>query len=110
MQGLRMQESEKFKKFFKLVQNAAKQKGFVFFMDCGQGKVYENEDVECEDLCGWLVLEKDASEFNQLFLEGLEQQYSFDTLYCYVDFTVDENSGEIQIDIDDTPDDLIIDK
>lgn len=109
MKGLRTQENDKFKRFFKLVQNEAKQKGFVFFMDCGQGKVYENEDVECEDLCGWLIPEKDSSEFNQLFLEGSEQQHSFDAVYCYVDFTIDEQSGKIQIDIDDTPDDTFDD-
>lgn len=109
MKGLRAQESRKFEKFFEIVQKEAESKGFVFFLDCGQGKTFENNDIECEDLCGWLISLKDATEFEQLFIEDSEKQHDFDDFYVYVDFTVDEKSGEIQIDIDDTPTDLIVD-
>lgn len=109
MQGLRTQESEKFEKFFELVQNAAKQNGFVFFMDCGQGKIFENNEFECEDLCGWLIPKDDASKFEKIFIEESEQQHDFDDFYCYVDFSIDDKSGKIQIDIDDTPDDFHVD-
>lgn len=97
-----MQENKKFEKFFELVQKAAKQKGCYFFLDCGQGKIFETNDIECEDLCGWLIPLKYTDEFERLFKEDSERQHDFDEFYVYVDFSVDEKTGEIQINIDDT--------
>lgn len=109
MVGLRTQESEKFEKFFSIVQTEARKKGCVFFGDAGQGKVFENEQIECEDLCGWLVPITDADEFQKLFEEDSDELHNYDDLYCYVDFEVNPKTGKITIDIDDTPNDLIVD-
>lgn len=102
MQGLRKQENQKFNNFFGLVQQEATKKGRIFFCDCGQGKVFENNNFECEDLCGWLIPQEKADEFEKLFLNDSDDQHDFDDLYCYVDFSVRPN-GEILISIDDTP-------
>lgn len=102
MQGLRKQESEKFNNFFELVQHEAAKKGNVFFCDCGQGNVFENNTFECEDLCGWLIPQEKANDFEKLFLKDSDDQHIFDDLYCYVDFSVESNGG-VLIRIDDTP-------
>lgn len=104
MKGLRGQENQKFNNFFALVQEEAAKKGKVFFCDCGQGKLFENDTFECEDLCGWLIPQEKADEFEKLFLKDSDTQHEFDDLYCYIDFSVKAN-GEISIIIDDTPSD-----
>lgn len=109
MVGLKTQEGERFEKFFILVQKEAHKKNGVFFLDAGQGKTFENEHIECEDLCGWLIPQKDALVFEKLFKEDSEEVHEFDDFYCYVDFAVDDKTGKITIDIDDTPNDLIVD-
>lgn len=76
MRGLRKSEGDKFEKFFKKVQEEAKMKDAVFFLDCGQGKQYEDEEIECEDMWGWLIPEEMVSEFEPLFKEdSLEAPY-----------------------------------
>lgn len=105
MLGLRTQENAKFEKFFSLIQKEASKKGCVFFGDSGQGKVFENEQIECEDLCGWLIPAEDASKFGMLFDEFSEKLHDYDDFYCYVGFSVDEKTGNVAIFIDDSPND-----
>lgn len=109
MLGLRKFEGKKFEKFFSLIQKEAREKGCVFFGDAGMGKVYENEHIECEDMCGWLIPQRYVSTFDELFKEDSNDVHKYDDFYCFVDFNVNEETGEISIDIDDTPNDLIID-
>ena len=45
MQGLRTQENQKFKKFFEQVQNEAAKRNSIFFLDCGQGNIFENDFI-----------------------------------------------------------------
>lgn len=68
MRGLRKQEDSKFEKFFGIVQSAAKRKGCVFFLDCGEGRDLETEDLSGEDLSGWLIPEGKADKFEKEFL------------------------------------------
>lgn len=63
MQGLRTQESDKFNKFWELVQATAKSKEMFFFADCGEGHDFETDDMEGEDFCGWLIPLSQVSEF-----------------------------------------------
>jgi hypothetical protein len=107
MQGLRKQENDKFIKFFKLVQAEAAKQGSVFFIDCGQGDVFENDHIECEDMCGWLIPANRVSEFEPLFMENSPKQHDFDDLYCFVDYVVDGDT--IEISIDESFDDVIVD-
>ena len=67
MVGLRTQENSKFLVFFRFVQKAAGDMGKVFFLDCGEGNQFEDEEMECEDLSGWLVDQEEADEFKKVF-------------------------------------------
>ena len=55
MQGLRTQESDKFNKFFSLIQDEAKKHNAIFFADAGDGHDLETPELECEDMMGWLI-------------------------------------------------------
>lgn len=65
MQGLRKQETNKFQKFFSIVQNAANEKGCVFFLDAGDGRDFETDALEGEDLMGWLIPKDKVSGFEK---------------------------------------------
>lgn len=55
MQGLRTHESKKFRRYFAIVQEAAKSKNCVFFFDTGDGRDIVTDTLEGEDLAGWLI-------------------------------------------------------
>lgn len=63
MRELRTQESQRFERFFQLVRNEAQKQGCVFFVDCGEGREFVSEDMEGEDLSGWLIPREDADRF-----------------------------------------------
>lgn len=63
MLGLRTQETSKFEKYFVIVQEAAKKKDCVFFLDAGDGRDFNTDTLEGEDLMGWLVPQDKAAEF-----------------------------------------------
>ena len=56
---------KKFDLFFELVQNTAKSKGFQFFMNSGEGRDFETEEMEGEDLFGWLIPNELIPEFQK---------------------------------------------
>lgn len=106
MQGLRKQENKKFEAFFEQVQHEAAKRNCVFFLDCGQGNVFENDSIICEDMCGWLLPQTEAEKFTPLFMSNSEEQHDFDDWYVFVDYSI--NDGKIEIEIDDSPNDLIV--
>jgi hypothetical protein len=55
MQGLKTHETPKFLRFWSIVQKEAQENNNVFFLECGEGRDFEDEDMECEDLRGWLI-------------------------------------------------------
>lgn len=63
MRELRTQESKKFEHFFRLVRAEAQKQGCIFFVDCGEGREFILEDMEGEDLSGWLIPREDADRF-----------------------------------------------
>lgn len=63
MLGLRTQETSKFEKYFAIVQEAAKKKDCVFFLDAGDGRDFNTDTLEGEDLMGWLVPKDKVTEF-----------------------------------------------
>ncbi len=67
MLGLRGQESSKFNIFFSRVQRSAQDKGCVFFVDAGDGRDFETDIFEGEDLSGWLVPKERIDEFQPLW-------------------------------------------
>lgn len=70
MQGLREQETNKFEKFFSIVQNAANDKECVFFLDAGDGRDFETDALEGEDLMGWLIPKDKVSDFEKEWKTG----------------------------------------
>lgn len=63
MKGLRTQESQKFNRFWKIVQKEASKQGCIFFADCGEGRDIVTETMEGEDFIGWLIPEEQESVF-----------------------------------------------
>ena len=70
MQGLRTQETDKFEKFFSIVQDAARKQNRVFFLDSGDGHDFETDTLEGEDLMGWLIPKDFVSEFKKEWETG----------------------------------------
>lgn len=67
MVGLRTQESNKFKKFFNIIQESASKQGKKFFLDSGIGNEFENEELEGENLQGWLIPNEKSESFIKEF-------------------------------------------
>ena len=65
MLGLRTNESNKFIKYFEIVQATAHSQGCVYFLDAGDGRDFENGECEGEDLMGWLIPVNMVSSFEQ---------------------------------------------
>ena len=65
---MRTHEGLKFERFFSIVQEEAMSKGFVFFLDCGENNEFEDEDIQCQNLCGWLIPENLSQKFEEAFL------------------------------------------
>ena len=70
MLGLRTNESDKFIRFFEIVQAAAKKQGGVYYLDAGDGRDFENDEYEGEDLMGWLIPLEEVSKFEQEWNSG----------------------------------------
>lgn len=67
MQGLRTQETEKFNKFFALIQSEAEKQKAVFFADAGDGNDFETATMEGENMMGWLIPKAKVEEFQPLW-------------------------------------------
>lgn len=65
--GLLYSEGEKFFRYFALVQEAAKKYDSIFFLETGEGHDLVNDELDCEDLFGWLVPEAEADEFEAIW-------------------------------------------
>ena len=70
MRGLKTQEGNKFIAFFQLVQEEARKKHSVFFLECGEGNDFSEDNIEGEDLRGWLIPEKKADQFERIWLKS----------------------------------------
>lgn len=72
MVGLRSQETNKFKNFFELVQKEANKQNCVFYLETGCGNGYEDDEIECENLQGWLIPQNKAQEFENVWKQRRE--------------------------------------
>lgn len=41
--------------------------GKIFFLDCGEENCFENDNIECENLTGWLIDIDKSNEFEVIF-------------------------------------------
>lgn len=75
MQGLRTRENDKFLKFWEVIQRKAQEEGKMFFSDCGEGRDFETEDMEGEDMRGWLIPLDNTKQFEKQWMnhEALDE-------------------------------------
>lgn len=90
MLGLRTQESEKFNTFFSAVQDAAKKEKKIFFLDAGDGNEFSTDEMEGEDLLGWLIPEDQAEDFASEF-ENFKEAEEWDDFYVTVDCSMEDS-------------------
>ena len=70
MRELRTHENNKFKRFFSHVREAAAKRNSIFFVDSGEGREIITDELEGEDLFGWLVPDDKVEEFEKDFKAG----------------------------------------
>lgn len=98
MRGLRMPENDKFLRYWKQVQEAAKTDGFVFFLESGEGRDFCRDDIEGEDLGGWMVPIEYADEFEPLWQNDAHKDYEATLPYAKYAFAEwEEIDGEINV-------------
>ena len=97
MQGLRTQEGIKFERFFSLVEEEAKKKNAVFFLDSGEGNDFENNDMEGENLSGWLIQNNKTNEFETAYIERADLSEWIDR-YAWASW--ENKDGEIIVNIE----------
>ncbi|BFT65913.1 hypothetical protein [uncultured Parvimonas sp.] len=95
MLGLRTKESDKFLKFFSKVQEKANLENKVFFLDFGECKDIEFEDMEIDTLFGWLVPKNLSKDFELSFNCGRIEE-KWDDFYNTVDFEIKNKSLNIK--------------
>lgn len=67
MRGLKTQESDRFNRYWALIQEAAAKKRCVFFGYTGEGRDFSTDTMEGEDFSGWLVPQEHADAFEALW-------------------------------------------
>ena len=70
MRGLKGPEDKKFDRFFALVQQEAAKQNAVFFLECGEGHDFITDQMEGEDLRGWLIPNAQADRFEKEWKAG----------------------------------------
>ena len=98
MRGLCTSEGEKFKNFFALVQEEAKKKDAIFFLESGDGRDFEYGDLDCADLFGWLIPAAEADEFEGIWKKNPRDLKALDRWYDVLGFAEWEmGDGKIEI-------------
>lgn len=96
-QGLRTKENEKFLNFWKIVQEEASKLDSVFFLDSGEGNEIETNEINAEDLSGWLIPKNQANEFDSLYKSFNNEiiSKSFDDFYKIASWQKKDNSFSV---------------
>lgn len=94
MKGLRTQETNEFVKFFEKVQEKANAQNKVFFLDSGDCKDINFQDMTLDDISGWLIPIDKSDEFEIDFLNwSLEDKW--DDFFMWAIPSVKENLLQI---------------
>lgn len=84
-------------RFFDIVQAAAGRLGKVFFLWTGEGHDITTDELDGEDLSGWLVDESNAELFESLWTKpGASIPDDLDDTSCFARWSQDED-GRIEI-------------
>ena len=97
MRGLRTQEGEKFERFFSLIEKEAEKKDTIFFLDTGEGRDFENDEMAGENLSGWLIPNGKVKEFETAYIERADLSEWIDH-YAWVSW--ENKDGEIVVNIE----------
>lgn len=97
MLGLKTQESNKFIEFMKIVQDEARKHNSIFFLDSGDGRDFETDHVEGEDLQGWLIPENKADAFKAIWEAGNADD-DWVGFFCFA--TWENSNGNITVQFD----------
>lgn len=93
--GLKTKETDKFLKFWSVVQEAAFKQHSVFFLSVGEGRELHGEDLEGEDLSGWLIPTFQSDEFEKKWLNN-EDLVKWNDFVCFAVWKI--TNGNIEID------------
>ena len=87
-------------KFLAFVEDVAKKEGKVFILDSGEGNEFFDEDnqLDVEDLSGWLIHEKQRNEFVEARKAGKAYEL-FDANYIFAKRIKNED-GLLAIDFE----------
>lgn len=92
MRGLRKREDAKVERFFAVVQQEARKRKAVFFADAGEGRDFITDDMEGEDLSGWLIPMEDADAFEPLWKNGdSPMDGKWGDMFCFAIWSNPEN-------------------
>lgn len=94
VQGIRTKENEKFINFFKLVNEKARAKNSIFFLDTGDCEDVEFKNMELDTLFGWLIPLDKSSEFEELFINNLDLN-KYDDFYRVVNWKIINDDVEV---------------
>jgi len=89
-------DKKKFDKYFALVQEAATKQGKIFFMDTGEGREHATDDMDMEDLSGWLVPVELEEEFAQEWGNNIRDEWDA-PFYRFAIWSIDD-SGKVQVE------------
>lgn len=96
---------EKFNKYFELIQQEAAKQDKRFFMDTGEGREHITDEMEMEDISGWLVPVELKEEFADYWmLEGNPHNNLPDKwdipFYRFALWSIDD-MGKVQVEFKD---------
>ena len=101
MLGFKTQESQKFNRFWQLVQDTAGRSGCVFFGFAGEGRDFETTEMEGEDFSGWLVPLDNATAFEKFWKKSSINNEKLESKFPHVKFLFaiwKINNGAISIE------------
>lgn len=94
-----MQDTEKFERFFELVQREANKRNSVFFVNAGDGHEADIDTLTCEDLSGWLIPKERADEFEKIWVKENADTSKWDEeFFCFAVWTANEETVEISFE------------
>lgn len=86
MQGLRTHENDSFNRYWGLIQESAAKRGCVFFGFAGEGRDFEQGNMEGEDFSGWLVPNECANDFETAWKGNLFSMFETDYDFVFAEW------------------------
>lgn len=97
MKGLKGHASDKFIRFFEVVQQAAHMQNSVFFSFAGEGREFHTASMEGEDMSGWLVPNALSNQFESEWT-AFKRVHEMEHWADYFTFVIwEQNNTEISV-------------